>query len=343
MPRVARRWLAVGVNLGAAGLAVLAFALWRSASMPTQESVTGGGVEHNFAGPHPELGYAPLPERRVTARRTEGDRVIYDVSYTIDRHGLRATPARDPAAGPPEACIALFGDSITFGEGVSDEATFAWRLVERSRGRVVAGNFAFSGYGPHHALAQLQAGRVAATLDCVPTHAIYLFIPEHIARVAGRMFWDRQGPRYRIGPDGFVRRDGSFDGPGPSAAAVPDLDEGLLGWRRWLRGASRTGGADEAALAVAVLATLRRDLGVLAPGIAFHTILWNPYEDRRTREVAAGLAGAGIPTLRLRDILPEFLVDRTPWVLSPDDWHPNAVAHDRIATAIATRILARAP
>src|SRR5690348_5151396 len=84
-----------------------------------------GSITEDFTHPDDVLGYAPRAKTRVTARKWYHDILVYDVAYTIDADALRISPP--PADGPKQGCILFFGDSVTFGEGVNDEETFAYR------------------------------------------------------------------------------------------------------------------------------------------------------------------------------------------------------------------------
>ena len=107
----------------------------------------------------------------------------------------------------------FFGDSVTFGEGVKDDQTFPYHAGIKTNGRYAIRNFAFSGYGPHQMLANLQSGLFDQRISCKPTHFFYLAIPEHIARVAGLTSWDRHGPRFTLDANGEAVRAGNFDDP----------------------------------------------------------------------------------------------------------------------------------
>ena len=62
-----------------------------------------------------------------------------------DEHGARRAP--DEAPGPP--CMAVFGDSFTFGDEVAPDETYAHALGERLRCRVA--NYGVGGYGTDQA------------------------------------------------------------------------------------------------------------------------------------------------------------------------------------------------
>ena len=142
------------------------------------------------------LGYAPKKNSQVRARNFRGDVLVYDAVYTIGENGLRITPPHQQ--GDLAGCIVFFGDSFTFGDGVNDEETYPYQVGRRLGVGYATYNFAVTAYGPHQMLAALQAGRVDTVADCRPTHFIYLFIPAHVARVAGIIDSYCAQPRYRF-------------------------------------------------------------------------------------------------------------------------------------------------
>ncbi len=177
-----KRWgLAVIVNLGAAVAAALAFGAWQRFQSPNNPA----NVAHRAGGFYElvdDVGYIPKANARMTRAEVEGHPTSNDVVYTTGPDHFRVVPA---AAETPEACVLLFGDSFTFGDGVSDEETFAAQVVTRSGRRVAAQNFAVSGWGPHQFLAGLQSGRFQRAVRCRPTDAVFLMIPSLIWRASG--------------------------------------------------------------------------------------------------------------------------------------------------------------
>ena len=113
------------------------------------------------------------------------NKLLYQVKYTIDDHGLRIASPSVNTEKRQSNCLLFFGDSFTFGEGVKDDETMPYRVSEKTKRRYHAYNFAFLGYGPHQMLAQLQEGLVDAAIECKPAVAIYQALPDHVSRAAG--------------------------------------------------------------------------------------------------------------------------------------------------------------
>ena len=137
-----KRWLLAGaVNLAAAGLAVLAFGVWKQLSpeqvdeQDAQTHMEGSIVSGFFDQNLDDVGFIPSANKRVTAKKMAGTQVIYDVVYTTGADHFRAVPAADH----PERCVLLFGDSFTFGAGVNDDETSAAQIIIKSNASARSG------------------------------------------------------------------------------------------------------------------------------------------------------------------------------------------------------------
>lgn len=338
MDRRGRRLFLV-INLAAVAIGVLAFLLYRSL-LPAPGSDTrleGAITRLDSYDLFDDVGYLLKPDQRVTARLVAPGKTIYDVTYGIGPDGFRVMPANPEH---PDACVVLFGDSNTFGIGVRDDQTYAWQLAERAKGRIAVYNFGIGGSGPHHMLAGLQSGRFQRSLPCTPTHVIYFFIVEHIGRVTGRLApWDPHGPRYRLGADGRPVRDGNFDTRPHDP--LPDLDEGLLDWRRLVYGVDRYGTRGEAELTAALMIESAREIWRLAPKARFHVLFWTLVDDKRLDEIAKDLTAAGIVVDPVQRVIPDYRDHPLRYIIGRDDGHPNPMTHIKIADYILTQIVAK--
>jgi hypothetical protein len=167
-------------------------------------------------------------------------------------------------------------------------------------------------------------------------------LQDHVGRAVGRSPWDKHGPRYRLAPDGTPVRDGNFDSPGPPVSLDPDLDEGFLGWRRMLLGKSNMGTPEEAKLTTALMLAGDKELRRAWPGIRFHLIAWNPYDESRFNEVLAKLKAAGIDIRPLSAVIPDYLDHLDRYVIDRTyENHPNVEAHRLIAAYILHEIVGK--
>src|SRR5262249_12426766 len=97
----------------------------------------------------PDLGFRLQPDQRIQARETAGEKLISNVPSPVDATSYRSTPGT-PLQAPCRAVF--FGDSFTFGWGLSDDQTMPSHFVEASERRYRAYNLSTSGYGPHQML-----------------------------------------------------------------------------------------------------------------------------------------------------------------------------------------------
>ena len=333
------RWLFLGINVAAVLLAVGAFLLYRSLQ-PVPGSDTH--FEGTIAQPGvydvlDDMGHLLKPNQRVTARLVSPYRTVYDVTYGIGPDGFRVVPT-NPAH--PDSCVVLFGDSNTFGIGVQDNQTYAWQIAERGKGRIAVYNFGVPGTGPHEMLAGLQSGRFQKIIGCTPTDVVYFFIVEHIGRVTGRLSpWDTHGPRYRLDASGKAVRDGNFDTRPHDP--LPDLDEGLLGWRRLVYGIDHVGTRQETELTAAIIIQSAREIARFAPKAKFHVLFWTMFDSKRLDELASDLTAAGIVVHPVQQFLPDYRDHQLRYVNGQEDGHPNPMTHGKFADYILTQIVAK--
>jgi hypothetical protein len=325
-----KHWgLAVIVNLGAAVVAALAFGAWQR-FQSSQNAANVPSKSEGFFELVDDVGFITRANAQLAARAVVDGRTIYDVVYTTGPDHFRVVPE---ATGTPDACVLLFGDSFTFGDGVGNEETYAAQIVKQSGGRVAAQNFAVSGWGPHQFLAGLQSGRFQQAVRCRPTDAVFLMVPSLILRASGVANpWDTKGPRYRLGADGRPVRDGTLGDPDP------------YNWRRWI-GLDPVSRGEASKLAMAVVVEAMNELKRLYPGIRTHFISYRVASWSDTGFSSEDLAGfeydlqrAGVMPLPLEAILPRYRFALQDYVLAPTDYHPNARAHRLIAEFILREI-----
>lgn len=156
-------------------------------------------TENNIVGYKSEVINDTIKSHRILKNNNE---TIYNVIYTNDKNGLRATPNNNLDS---KQCLLLFGDSFTYGEGVNDDETLPFYINKKSKRQYRIYNFGFHGYGAHQALALLKSGAVKKVLSkdkkCDAIIAIYESLPTHIARTNGFSPWEqnnKKAPRFRI-------------------------------------------------------------------------------------------------------------------------------------------------
>lgn len=292
------------------------------------------------------LGVVPMKGIRAHSTRSEHGKLLYDVTYTIDSNGLRIAPPHQ--ASSPDGSVLFFGCSFTFGEGVQDDETVPYQLGIQSGGRYKVYNFGFHGYGPNQMLALIESGRLRQVVDTPPRFAIYQALPDHVARVAGKIPYGKHSPRYLLGTDGTVRLNGHFDdGQVPPSYFQAHLRGQLRKsaiYRTLENLRPRTNENDVRLL----LATVRRSRELLEaeyPGIEFRVILWRnfAYEQPLYEALQKGFAQLNIPVTPVNAILTDYDTAPQKYLLSEANGHPNAWADRMIANYLVTKILPQNP
>jgi hypothetical protein len=292
-----------------------------------------------------DLGYRPTPAQRVEAKEVAGSRVVFDVSYTIDDQGLRAV-----APAPSATCrVAFLGDSYTFGWGLHDDETLPSAFVRASGGDDEAENISFNGYGPHHILRAMEAGRLDGVLrrDKIDL-AVYEAITNHLARAAGRGNWDAGGPLYSIDGSGHLSYVGPFHG------RIYQIGHKLLARSSifqliddaWLEPGRPE--PEDLPRYLAIVKRLEDELKrrYRAPLVVLY---WDADLDQSpafrngdlARAASAGLEAEGLTVVRISSIIPNINARRRDYALSDLDLHPNAAANRLIAAYLARTVAPR--
>jgi len=332
IPRSRRRFLWFNVVLVLLALAAIETAL---AARP--RAWHWGDYENAaYFDPHPDLGFVARPNQRATHQKHLGPEQLYAVAYTIDEQGLRrSNPPDKPRGGP---CVLFFGGSFTFGEGLDDEETLAYRISRNRDLGLRTRNFGFHGYGPHHMLAMIQNGRVANSVDCDPRWAVYLSIHDHVFRAAGLRWWDRSGPRYALGPGGEPQRRGQFDDGHGLADKVLRFLQKRSEIAKRLRDRTRALSDRDYELYFALVRAARERLETLYPGIRSVVIQWDLGEaGSADLRMQAGLEELGFEVERLSTIL-ERAGEAAEGLTIPGDGHPNARANEILAEHLRWRL-----
>lgn len=290
----------------------------------------GGG----YFVPDAVRGYAAAPSVAARARVWAGERLLEDVVYTTNGHGLRISPHDvEPAAAAAETVV-FFGCSVTVGEGVSDRETMPWVFEERSRGRFRAVNLGFHGFGPHQMLRILETGLIDEVVDGTPpTRAVYQGLIEHIERSAGNypaVSWGPSAPRYALREDGRLEYRGPFYSTLGTAAfqlfnrsrVFSRVAPTLLGWRRTAR---------DIDLYVALVRRSKELFEARYHG-EFTVLMWGAY-DRDYRVVVERLRQASVRVLETHRIIPDIYSADWKYKL-PGNQHPNAATHALLASSL---------
>jgi hypothetical protein len=284
---------------------------------------------------HTPLGYAPQESTVYSGARYSGDKAIYHVTYSIGANGLRI--GAPPVGGSDSAdCVVFFGDSFTFGEGVSDNETMPYLVGQQSGGQYHTYNFGFHGYGPHQMLVTLEYALEGHVLDCKPRFAVYQAIPDHLRRITR----DTYGPRYVLENDGHVRLAGRLDDARNNiitTVVMEQLQKSLL-----VQIINKRISSSDVALFLGIVDSSRNIFEHRYTGSMFHVIFWDT-EDHCPRDICQAIL-EGFRDKRIRvhlisNILPEYNKNKAKYTIGLGDKHPNALAHGLIAKYVIENIL----
>ncbi len=273
---------------------------------------------------HNILGTVPKKDIQVTAQKSYGNELLYNVQYTIDQNGLRL--GFNQSKKPPMNSVLFFGGSFTFGEGVNDNETMPYRFEEK--GRFKAFNFGFHGYGPHQMLATLENEMEKAIVsDTHPKYAVYQAIPSHVDRCAGRAWWDQSGPQYRLNEKGEAIYQGPFQNFLMSSFITVMTRSNVV--RKRLSSSAKATSIADIDLFVNIV-NKSKSLFEKRYGGQFYVLLW-PSDYRLYQAILSKLKTKQIVVIKIEDILSDIEKYR---IRFSYENHPNQLAHDKIATYI---------
>ena len=290
--------------------------------------------EQGYSSPDPVLGYGPFLNgaMRIAARRVKGDAVIYDVLYSRDAEGRRITPDRGDKA---DTAVLLFGCSLTIGEGVNDQETYAWQLGEMLGEKFQVFNYGFHGYGAHQMLALVESGRLDGLVGrYTHIYAFYLTIRGHAVRCAGLSPWDQAGPRYVL-QKGALKHVGSFSETREHNTFY--LADSFFARSRlyaYIKETYRQQTIPEDALRTHV-AIIAQAMHALEARYRAHALtgIWPNFTG-----VELLLREKGVRTLQLTGAMPDYASVSEKYSIQGDG-HPNPLAHTRVAEALSAYIL----
>ncbi|MFC1594652.1 hypothetical protein ACFL38_04925 [Candidatus Omnitrophota bacterium] len=164
----------------------------------------------DFYQPDDLLGYKPKPNSKFAALLKVDTNTIYNVTYSIDNFSRRITPVVNTQHR--NSFILFFGDSFTFGIGVSDNETLPSYVAELASQHMPY-NYGFPAYGPQTMLAKLQSGTMRKEIAEREGIAVYTFIDDHILRATGSFAlhsFIQSAPYFMLTSDGRLIRKDTF-------------------------------------------------------------------------------------------------------------------------------------
>lgn len=280
--------------------------------------------------PDPALAFRMLPNREARATAVKNGRTIYDVIYSTDEHGFRNVPSDGKPGG--ETPVLILGDSFAFGAGLPDRETLAWYLRELSDSRLQPVNLAVKGYGIHQVLRQIEMGEPRRAGFTRYPWAILSIVDDHVLRVAGRVQWLRDSPRYVVEPDGRLTARGTWVQPS-------DFVESLLVGSRlfalaWKLFVDEEG---ERRLFARILREIRdrlaADYGARLVVLYYSGETWRGDVAGWRATMVPLLCNAGVTVLDVNALLPDPPSSIDLYYL-PDDGHPTGLLNRTLAAAL---------
>jgi lysophospholipase L1-like esterase len=290
-----------------------------------------GAKDSSYAESDEYLGWANARQNRVfhIVKIGADGSLISDTNYSLNEYGLRRGDLSQS-----DTTIWFFGDSFTFGEGVSDTDTLPNQFSSLSGFRAI--NLGVSGYGPHQMLRILELDRPTLYDLERPAAVVYTALADHIRRAAGLALWDRHGPLYNA-INGDLKLIGPFE-PAPSF-----FENQLLIWSRTYREVYRSIRRTRSQAPTTeddrerFLAIVERSKKIIAQkyGVKLIVVLWDGLpqgEDAFNSDwIAKHLSEKGIPLFRVSIELPQL---RESKYYIPNDGHPNADGYRLVADAL---------
>jgi len=285
------------------------------------------------------------PGKFSSVRMTSGGDTVFHAVYTIiadsGRNPLRMNHRVGYlAAGAPEPKIIFLGCSYTFGQGVNDTGTLAWRLGAL-RG-VSTLNLGGMGYGIHHVY-EIFRKNYADRNDSGKLF-VYTLVPEHVLRAAGVDDYSG-GPSFAMVGDSLVY-NGALSVPDNRIAYYSSLFgrytfiEDMVGSMELKKRVQRVSG-DEYEKAYVMVKNMSRSAE--RTGGHFLLLFWDAYNpassDANLRfrplleNAIAKLRRDGVDVVRASEILDI----NNPALQFPNDGHPRAMVYDTVARYLARR------
>ncbi len=156
-----------------------------------------------------QVGMTYYPDSVYHDIKVNGTDTVFDVHYSIDHFNKRITPGFDSTK---KNYALFFGCSIGFGFGLEDDQTLAYQVQEQGES-VNSYNFAISGTGTNHMLAEFQYRDLSQQVAEKDGCGYYIFFWDHIYRAIGTMTryteWLHLAPYYKM-QNGKLKRDKLF-------------------------------------------------------------------------------------------------------------------------------------
>ncbi len=300
------------------------------------------------------LGYALRKNSSRTVTGYYNNEIIYKVTYTVDKNGLRVSP---PPYNSNAPAILFFGGSFTYGENVNDDEAMPYKVGILTDREYAIYNFSIHGHGPQHMLAEIEHGIVDSTLTHEPKIAIYQAIPEHVNRLKGLQPLHMSGPHYTLNENGDIipssisislwtkiKRKIRISGKLEYHLVRKSFFYNTIN-RRILR-MSRDNNKQKNTRQIDIntfTGVVHKSKDLLAekyPGIEFHVIYWDNKAIDYNKDIVEALEDKDIKTHKISDFFKDvFWTDEASPYSIPNDGHPSPLMHKIVAEYVVNEII----
>ncbi len=295
--------------------------------------VEEGGLTYGWDAYHPTLGWTNAPGWRSDASAP--------YAVTINGQGLRAPRDYAPEPPPGRLRVAVFGDSMVFGEEVDDDQTVPHHLERALDGSEVL-NFGVHGYGPGQAALRLELDGFALQPErVVVAQLTFALLRDALEQyVHQKPVFRARGGELEVGNVPVPRRISPWLRHSYAVAWL---------WDRVRRLRQRAGFDEALDTTRAVLTRMRdacRERGVplvlvhLIDGYTIERMRGSETERRRVERVREAMAASGVDWIDLAPGLEALLAERGRSLLAPHG-HWSGEGNRWIAERIAERLTVR--
>lgn len=295
-------------------------------------------------------GYGTLPNvsGKTISRSKRTGEIIYDVTYSTNENGWRKIPSSNANS---KKCFLFFGDSFTYGEGLNDDETLPFFFGKEMKDYQIF-NFSLHGYGPHQALALILSGEVERVLSdkkCESINALYESLIDHIRRANGFSAWEqgnKNTPKFKTINNQVVWINANKNLK-EKINLIHELSLTKYGRKSYLLKMLDTQTykfkQEYNELYFAILSTMENELKTRL-NASFTLFLWdtsNLSKDLEKREFEAilkWLKNGQMQYFLMSQVADDYKDNRLKYGIHKDDLHPNALANEKIAEFLATKI-----